>query len=254
AFFGCANLQITATDAPRLGNVTSFANIFNGCTVLNADLNHWDVSTITQLYHAFAFTGAFNGDISGWDVSNVTGMWNTFEDAKAFNQPIGGWNVSNVTDMTGTFAGASSFNQSLGDWDIANVTDMVNMLNGSGLSMSQYDATLTGWAAQQVQNGITLGADGLEYCAEEPRNDLINNAGWTIIGDAQATVCLLPITGVTFDDASFVYDGTEHILAISGNLPLDASVTYTNNGRTDVGSQTVTAFIDGGPLYEDLTL
>src|SRR5690606_39110909 len=175
AFFGCANLQITATDAPRLGNVTSFANIFNGCTVLNADLNHWDVSTITQLYHAFAFTGAFNGDISGWDVSNVTGMWNTFEDAKAFNQPIGGWNVSNVTDMTGTFAGASSFNQSLGDWDIANVTDMVNMLNGSGLSMSQYDATLTGWAAQQVQNGITLGADGLEYCAEEPRNDLINN-------------------------------------------------------------------------------
>src|SRR5690606_729477 len=107
AFFGCASLQITATDAPRLGNVTSFANIFNGCTVLNADLNHWDVSTITQLYHAFAFTGAFNGDISGWDVSNVTGMWNTFEDAKAFNQPIGGWNVSNVTDMTGTVAGAS---------------------------------------------------------------------------------------------------------------------------------------------------
>ncbi|MCS5491767.1 MBG domain-containing protein [Algoriphagus limi] len=67
------------------------------------------------------------------------------------------------------------------------------------------------------------------------------------------------ITGITFGDGSFVYDGTAKSLAISGTLPAGTSVTYTNNSRTDVGTQEVTATISGSnfttlELKADLTI
>ena len=40
------------------------------------------------------------------------------------------------------------------------------------------------------------------------------------------------ITGVTFEDKEFQYDGYSHSLAISGELPSGVSVTYSNNKKT----------------------
>src|SRR5690606_11472460 len=61
------------------------------------------------------------------------------------------------------------------------------------------------------------------------------------------------ITGVTFANGSFVYDGTAKSLAVAGTLPEGATVTYDNNHRTVVGTQTVTATI-AGDNYETLVL
>jgi len=77
-------------------------------------------------------------------------------------------------------------------------------------------------------------------------NDLVLNA--------ELEITKANLTGITFTDGSFVYDGTEKTLAITGTLPAGASVSYTNNGRTDEGSQTVTATITGGTNYHDLSL
>jgi gliding motility-associated-like protein len=74
-----------------------------------------------------------------------------------------------------------------------------------------------------------------------------------LILTAELTISPATVTGITFDDDSFVYDGTAHSLAIEGTLPEGTAVSYTNNGRTDVGSQTVTATITGSN-YEDLIL
>ena len=71
---------------------------------------------------------------------------------------------------------------------------------------------------------------------------------------ATLTVSLELDYDVTFDDGSFVYDGTEKTLAISGTLPPGASVNYSGNGRTDAGSQTVTASVSGATGYRDLRL
>ena len=110
AFFGCSNLQITATDAPNLSNATDLSRMFSDASSMNAPLNNWDVSTII----------------------NMTGM---FSGASAFNQPLNDWEVSEVTDMTGLFSGASAFNQSLATWDISNVTAMDEMLDNTALSL-----------------------------------------------------------------------------------------------------------------------
>src|SRR5690606_32284832 len=70
---------------------------------------------------------------------------------------------------------------------------------------------------------------------------------------ADLTVTSATITGITLEDGSFVYDGTTKVLAIDGTLPSGTSVTYTDNSRTEVGMQEVTATITGDN-YDDLVL
>ncbi|SDZ60057.1 MBG domain-containing protein, partial [Rhodonellum ikkaensis] len=75
----------------------------------------------------------------------------------------------------------------------------------------------------------------------------------TIIGDnfttlvLTATLAITPATveGITFENGSFVFDGSAKSLEIAGELPEGTSVSYADNSRTDVGSQTATATITG---------
>ena len=53
------------------------------------------------------------------------------------------------------------------------------------------------------------------------------------------------ISGITFEDGSFTYDGQAHSLVISGTLPTGVSVTYAGNDKTNAGEYTVTATFVG---------
>ncbi|MGS2762863.1 MBG domain-containing protein, partial [Sinomicrobium sp. M5D2P9] len=70
---------------------------------------------------------------------------------------------------------------------------------------------------------------------------------------ANLTITPAVITGITFNDGSFVYDGTARSLSLEGTLPEGTSVSYGNNSRTDVGTQEVTATLTG-TNYETLEL
>ncbi len=61
------------------------------------------------------------------------------------------------------------------------------------------------------------------------------------------------IEGVTLEDASFVYDGSAHSLAVKGTLPEGVTVSYEGNSATNVGEYNVTATLSGEG-YETLTL
>ncbi len=76
---------------------------------------------------------------------------------------------------------------------------------------------------------------------------------------ADLTITPATVSGITFEDDSFVFDGTAKSLAIAGTLPAGTAVAYTNNSRTDVGTQEVTATITGAnfttlELKADLTI
>ncbi len=60
------------------------------------------------------------------------------------------------------------------------------------------------------------------------------------------------IQGVAFEDASYVYDGEEKAIVVSG-LPDGASVSYVNNTLTNVGEIEATATVKQSG-YEDLVL
>jgi len=62
---------------------------------------------------------------------------------------------------------------------------MSSMLNNSGLSTANYDATLTGWSTQTLQPNVTLGAVGLRYCNGQAARSVLTSSpnNWIITGD-----------------------------------------------------------------------
>ena len=178
AFSGCSNLQITATAAPNLSNVTDLSEMFKGATSMNAaSLKDWDVSNVTNMSYMFSGATAFNQPLASWDVLNVTDMTGLFSGASAFNQSL-------ASDMTGLFSGASAFNQPLNTWDISNVTVMDEMLDNTALSTGHYSAILKAWSQLEgLQPGVILGAAGLRYSdCVQPQKDILTSApnNWTI--------------------------------------------------------------------------
>jgi surface protein len=211
AFYGANNLRINATDAPNLSGVTNLDWMFKGATSLNDSLNHWDVSNVTRINELFFNATSFNQPLNNWNVSSVTEMYTVFYGATSFNQPLNNWNVSSVTAAYGMFSNASSFNQpldnwdvssmatmqfmfdqassfnqSLGAWNMSNVTNVIGMLNESGLSVENYDSTVTGWAIQPLGNGLSFGALSLRFCnSVAERQSIIDNYNWTFFGDLE---------------------------------------------------------------------
>jgi len=127
-FYYCNQLEtFSATDAPDLSEVSSFESLFLSCSKFNGNINHWNVSTITNMYKAFQSCKYFNQPLDNWDVSNVIDMGQMFYQATKFNQSLNNWDVSSVTNMAYTFYSAFKFNQPLNNWNVGNVVNMNQM-------------------------------------------------------------------------------------------------------------------------------
>ncbi|WP_299891005.1 BspA family leucine-rich repeat surface protein [uncultured Lacinutrix sp.] len=177
AFNGCLNLNVTATDAPDLSNVTDTSRMFANCTSLlgNAVFNTWDMSTIQTVSYMFSAARNFNTDLNNWNVANVTNMAGLFNSANLFNgnistwntgevinmlsmfasatafEGIGGlnnWNVSKVEKMGGMFRFAEAFNQDLNNWNVANVNDMTSIFWGA----SAFNGNISNWNITSLTN------------------------------------------------------------------------------------------------------
>ncbi len=49
------------------------------------------------------------------------------------------------------------------------------------------------------------------------------------------------VSGISFEDKTFTYNGTKRSLKISGTLPEEVTVSYVNNGKTNANTYNVTA-------------
>nr|WP_297786458.1 BspA family leucine-rich repeat surface protein [uncultured Allomuricauda sp.] len=200
-------------------SVTSMVSMFNFATSFNQNISGWNTSSVTTMTSMFSDADSFDQDISGWETPLVTNMAGMFAGAASFNQDIGGWNTSSVTNMVGMFSAADSFDQDisgwetssvtnmgemfilaesfdqdLGSWDISSLQEASNMLDGSGMSIQNYSATLIGWSQQPFLNSdLTIGTAGLQYClgstGAQARQALIDTWNWAFNGDSGIINC-----------------------------------------------------------------
>ena len=162
AFYGANNVTINPTDTPNLSGVTDMEEMFAEAT-FSGDINHWNVSNVTNMSKMFSHASSFNQDLGDWNVSKVTDMRFMFNNATAFNQDLGDWNVSNMEDMHLMFFNAYSFNQDISSWNVSNVIDMDSMLDNSDLSTYHYEELLIAWNELDLQKNVEFGAAGKQY-------------------------------------------------------------------------------------------
>ncbi len=75
SFFGCSNMEITASDLPNLSGVTDMYATFNGCSGLTS-LPLIDTSNVTDMTYTFGGSGLTSFPVL--DTSNVTTFLGTF--------------------------------------------------------------------------------------------------------------------------------------------------------------------------------
>ena len=236
AFFGCGNMDVTATDVPDLSACQDISDMFCNCTSLvngNGSISGWQTANVTNMQSMFGGAQAFNQPLSNWNTANVTNMsqmfykatafnqplnWNTgnvtnmehmFSRATAFNQPLN-WNTENVTDMSSMFEEATAFNQPLDGFEINAIVDMRDMLKGCGMSCQNLSTTLDSWATQATalgKNNVNLGdistvPNAYNETGQAAINTLKNNHNWTITGGQLAPGCILPAYYVSEWDLS----------------------------------------------------
>lgn len=173
------NQDISAWDVSA---VTHMGSMFRSALAFNQNIGIWNTSSVTIIGGMFFGASAFNQDIGSWNVSSVTNMPHMFAGASSFNQDISAWDVSSVTSMSSMFLSASAFNQDIGAWNVSSVATMQNMFSLSALSTANYDALLSGWSSQLLQNNVSFGAGSTQYSktSQGARDILTGTFNWTI--------------------------------------------------------------------------
>ena len=210
----------------NVSRVSDFESVFRNASVFNGNISNWEVNEATTMFLMFAGAENFNQDISDWQTGKVRDMREVFASASAFNQDVSQWDVQSVENMRGMFSLAISFDQDLSNWEISSVNDMSLMFNSSGLSSQNYDKTLIGWATQEVQSSVTLGAEGITFCkGEAARQSLIADHNWEITDDGK--VCSSE-TVITFFDSNLenglgIIKASENIISLAVTEGTDVS-------------------------------
>ncbi|WP_181875970.1 BspA family leucine-rich repeat surface protein [Sphingobacterium spiritivorum] len=117
----------------------------------------------------------------------------------------------------------------------------------TGLTNGDTESVITGALTR------TPGEDVGTYSIEKGTLTVSDNYD-IIFTSEEFIIAKRALFNISLNDASFVYDGTAKSILISGTLPSGASVTYTGNAQTTAGRYIVTANIEGGINFEDLTL
>ena len=234
-FYGCSNLDVTATDTPNLDGITDCQAFFRNCENLvnaNGSISDWNVSGVTNMFEMFWGCYKFNQPLNDWNMSNVENIGYMFRWCRVFNQPLDNWDVSNVTNMYLTFTGCWEFNQNINSWNTSNVMYASFMFS----DCYEFNQPLNNWNVSNLENTIgmfysavtfnqplddwdTSSVTALQYTFYDSHNFDQDLSNWVV-------------TGVT-DFRDFLYNAklstTNYDLLLNSWAYQDLQTTITNN-------------------------
>ena len=109
-------------------------------------------------------------------------------------------------------------------------------------SRDEYGISITG----ELPNGVTVSYEGNGKSAVGTYTVVASfvgdSANYELIPDMSAILTIEPflVSGLSFNDQTFYYDGEEKSIFITGTVPTDVKVIYEGNGKTNAGSYVVT--------------
>jgi hypothetical protein len=108
------------------------------------------------------------------------------------------------------------------------------MLNGTALSVTNYNALLNGWASQTLQSGVQFGVQGLVYTSTglTGRNRLTGTYNWTIIGDAYqqpTTVTQNAPFSLIYNDYNLVVGDEYQLFLNYPSTPFSEPITFNGS-------------------------
>jgi len=168
AFYGCSNLDVTATDAPKLSSTDATSNLFRDCTSLTTpNFSSWDVSGCTEFRSCFYNCTNFNGNIDNWDMSSALTLgipsfdsFGMLSGCTSFNRDISGWNVSNVTVFAGLFYNCYAFDQDLSSWNLSSAQNVRGMFSNCALFNNGGSDGIKNWDVSSVTSFGGTGSGG----------------------------------------------------------------------------------------------
>ena len=190
-FYQCGTFNQSVSNF-NTKKVTDMSSMFNGCSAFNQSVSNFNTAAVYNMSLMFNGCSAFNQSVSNFNTAAVNFMDFMFNGCSAFNQSVSNFNIEKVTSMFNMFEGCSAFNQNLASWgsQLNPIVTLYSFLNNCGMSVSNYDATLTAFAAGAV-TGRSMGATSLKYCNAVAARSLLTTPiasggkGWTISGDTK---------------------------------------------------------------------
>jgi len=253
AFFGCSNLNTTATDAPIIAT-TDLSRTFKSCSVFNGVVDGWNMTGVTNIRGFFAQCTVFNQPVNSWNTSSVIHMADlgsgqndgVFNSALTFNQPVDNWDVSNVISLRQVFQSARAFNQSLNSWDVSNVTNMIFLFNRAYL----FNQPLDNWNTSNVTT--MSGVFQQKTYAYQPSNDFNQDiSSWDINQVSNFSGFMSDNTMSTANyDALLIGWDAQGAMSYSGTVNFGSS-KYTAGGAAEAARTSLISkwggITDGGP-------
>lgn len=180
-FYGCSNMDLTATDTLKNTSMNTMYRMFMDCEKLNGELKI-DTSNVLSFDSMYANCILFNKPCS-FNTASAFNMAYMYSGCESFNQSLN-FNTSLVEYFSGMFAWCSAFNQDISGFDLTSALYMDDFMTGSFYwSKANYDLFLISASGQSVNNSISFGCSSvytLGGSAESARTNLVTNKLWSI--------------------------------------------------------------------------
>ena len=197
--------------------------------------------------------GYLDGTIGGSTVSISGGYFSEAPDSAYLAEGCGAYDISALGGATFDSDYKDGFPYAVYAQGVISISKNENIVYDGSPVAEGVDFTVEG------ADGVTLPYSYKTVGGDDFTAGLPTNAGkYTISacalnGEKQFLSVLFDITakatydmsGITFADGDFTYDGQAHSLEIAGTLPDGVTVTYEGNGKVNAGTYTVKAKFAG---------